>query len=142
MLRLLTFRFPLLFLGLFFCSTLIAQKNYFQQEVNYKINVSLDDKKNVLSGTIDMDYHNNAPEPLSMLYILLQPNAYKSKNSAFAKQALRNGSTRFYFADASEMGSLANLNFEIEGKKVEVEIDRANPDIAKVKLNADRKSVV
>ena len=83
-----------------------------------------------------MDYHNNAPDALDVLYILLQPNAYKSKNSAFAKQSLRNGSTRFYFADQSEMGSLTNLNFEIDGKKVEVEIDKANPDIAKVKLSA------
>lgn len=134
--RTFAYRFGFLFLSLFFCSKMFAQKKYFQQEVNYKINVSLDDKKNLLSGTIDMDYHNNAPEPLDMLYILLQPNAYKSKNSAFAKQTLRNGSTRFYFAESSEMGNLSNLNFEIDGKKVEVDIDKTNPDIAKVKLNA------
>jgi hypothetical protein len=124
----------LLFVFLFSIKT-AAQKAYFQQEVNYQIAVSLDDKKHTLTGNIEMDYHNNAPDALTMLYILLQPNAYKSKNSAFAKQALRNGSTRFYFADQSEMGSLTNLNFEIDGKRVEVEIDKANPDIAKVKLN-------
>ncbi|MBL7815774.1 MAG: M1 family metallopeptidase [Saprospiraceae bacterium] len=116
-------------------SELIAQKAYFQQEVDYKIVVSLDDKKHILSGTIEMDYHNNAPAPLSILYVLLQPNAYKSKNSAFAKQELRNGSTRFYFAESAEMGNLSNLNFEVDGKKVEVEVDKSNPDIAKVKLN-------
>ena len=114
----------------------MAQKAYFQQEVNYQIAVSLDDKKHTLSGTIEMIYHNNAPESLDFIYILLQPNAYKSKNSAFAQQALRNGSTRFYFAESSEMGRLSDLNFEIEGKKVEVEVDKTNPDIAKVKLNA------
>jgi hypothetical protein len=128
--------FALLLFSFLFLGKNMAQKAYFQQEVNYKIAVSLDDKKHILTGTIEMDYHNNAPDPLSMLYVLLQPNAYKSKNSAFAKQSLRSGSTRFYFAESSEMGSLTNLNFEIDGKKVEVEIDKANPDIAKVKLNA------
>ncbi len=124
----------LLFVFLF-SGHLKAQKAYFQQEVNYQIAAALDDKKHILTGTIEMDYHNNAPEALDFIYILLQPNAYKSKNSAFAKQQLRNGSTRFYFAESSEMGSLTNLNFEIDGKKVEVEVDKTNPDIAKVKLN-------
>ena len=126
---------PLLFFFLMFLGKNVAQKAYFQQEVNYQIAVSLDDKKHALSGTIEMIYHNNAPESLDFIYILLQPNAYKSKNSAFAQQALRNGSTRFYFAEPSEMGRLSDLNFEVEGKKVEVEVDKANPDIAKVKLN-------
>ncbi len=126
----------LLFFFLLFLGKNVAQKAYFQQEVNYQIAVSLDDKKHTLSGTIEMLYHNNAPESLDFIYILLQPNAYKSKNSAFAQQTLRNGSTRFYFAEPSEMGRLSDLNFEIDGKKVEVEVDKANPDIAKVKLNA------
>ena len=119
-----------------FLGKLVAQKAYFQQEVNYQIAVSLDDKKHVLSGNIEMEYHNNAPDALDFIYILLQPNAYKSKNSAFAKQELRNGSTRFYFAESSEMGNLSNLNFEIDGKKVEVEVDKTNPDVAKVKLSS------
>lgn len=126
----------LLLLFFSFLGNLTAQKNYFQQEVNYQIAVSLDDKKHVLSGNIEMEYHNNAPDALDFIYILLQPNAYKSKNSAFAKQALRNGSTRFYFAESSEMGNLSSLNFEIDGKKVEVEIDKTNPDVAKVKLSS------
>ncbi len=127
---------PFLFFFLLFFGKTVAQTAYFQQEVNYQIAVSLDDKKHTLTGTIELEYHNNAPQALDFIYILLQPNAYKSKNSAFAQQSLRNGSTRFYFAEQSEMGNLSNLNFEIDGKKVEVEIDKANPDIAKVKLNA------
>ncbi len=126
---------PFLFFFLMCLGKNVAQTAYFQQEVNYQMAVSLDDKKHVLTGTIEMDYHNNAPQSLDFVYILLQPNAYKSKNSAFAKQSLRKGSTRFYFAEPSEMGNLSNLNFEIDGKKVEVEIEKGNPDIAKVKLN-------
>ena len=126
---------PFLFFFLMFLGKTVAQTAYFQQEVNYQIAVSLDDKKHVLTGTIEMAYHNNAPQALEFVYVLLQPNAYKSKNSAFAKQSLRNGSTRFYFAEPSQMGNLSNLNFEVEGKKVEVEVDKSNPDVAKVKLN-------
>ena len=109
-------------------------KPYFQQKVDYKIAVSLDDKKHTLTGKADISYQNNAPEPLSKITFLLQPNAYKSKLSAFAKQQLRNGSTRFYFAEPSEMGGLSGLDFRLDGKKLEVDIDATNADIAVVTL--------
>ena len=60
----------LLFFFSFFAQ-LSAQSAYFQQEVNYQIAVSLDDKKHILTGTIEMAYHNNAPDALDFLYILL-----------------------------------------------------------------------
>jgi hypothetical protein len=121
---------------LFFSLKLTAQKPYFQQQVNYKIVASLDDKKHILTGTIEIDYQNNAPDPLSMLYILLPANAYKSKTSAFAKQTLRRGSTDFYFAESAAMGGFSNLNFEADGRKVELEFEPKNTDVAKVKLPA------
>jgi Peptidase family M1 domain len=122
-------------MSFFFLNTVFSQeKPYFQQEVNYNITAKLDDQKHILTGNIDMAYTNNAPEPLSMLYILLQPNAYKNKNTAFAKQQMRNGLSRFYFAESSDMGSIGQLDFQVDGQKVEVEIDRQNPDIAKIKL--------
>ena len=124
----------LLFISLFLIQKTNAQKAYFQQEANYKINATLDDKKHQLNADIELDYKNNSPEPLSFIYFLLPANAYSSQRSAFAKQELERGKTRFYFADTKEMGSFSNLNIQVDGKRVEVEIDRNNPDVAKVKL--------
>jgi hypothetical protein len=118
----------------FLTQTANAQKPYFQQEANYKINATLDDKKHLLNADIELTYKNNSSDPLSILYLLLPANAYSSQRSAFAKQELAKGKTRFYFADTKEMGNFSNLNIQVEGKRVEVEIDRNNPDVAKVKL--------
>lgn len=111
-----------------------AQKAYFQQEANYKITATLNDKKHELAATLELDYKNNSDGPLSILYLLLPANAYGSQRSAFAKQQLEKGKTRFYFADPKDMGNFSDLNIQVDGKRVEVEIDRNNPDVAKVKL--------
>jgi Peptidase family M1 domain len=124
----------LLLISLFLINKTNAQKAYFQQEANYKIAATLDDKKHQLNATVELDYKNNSDGPLSIIYLLLPANAYSSQRSAFAKQELEKGKTRFYFADSKEMGSFSNLNIQVDGKRVEVEIDRNNPDVAKVKL--------
>src|SRR4051794_26172695 len=79
-------------------------QNYFQQEVNYKIEVSLNDSKHELSGTEQLEYINNSPDQLSYIYFHLWPNAYKNNKTAFAKQSVLNNSRKFYFAKDSERG--------------------------------------
>jgi hypothetical protein len=124
----------LLIAALFLIQNATAQKAYFQQEANYKITASLNDKKHILTADFELNYKNNSDGPLSILYLLLPANAYSSQRSAFAKQQLDKGDTRFYFAESKEMGNFSNLNIQVDGKRVEVDIDRNNPDVAKVKL--------
>jgi hypothetical protein len=124
----------LLIISLFLIEKTIAQKAYFQQEANYKIKAILDDKKHQLNADIELDYKNNSNDSLLILYLLLPANAYSSQRSAYAKQEIEKGKTRFYFADTKEMGSFSNLNIQVDGKRVEVEIDKNNPDVAKIKL--------
>ena len=69
------------------------QKAYFQQEANYKITASLDDKKHILTADLELTYKNNSEDPLSILYLLLPANAYGSQRSFFAKQELNKGKT-------------------------------------------------
>jgi len=124
--------FSLLFL---FTSLGIGQTNYFQQEVNYKIEVTLDDQNHELIGNIEMTYINNAPESLKEIYIHLWPNAYLNRKTAFAKQKIRQGDTEFYFSDKRQRGGFSNLNFTVDGKNLEIEYDPKNPDIGLLKLN-------
>ena len=124
---------PVVFL-LFWANLIQAQKAYFQQQTNYNISVSLDDEKHVLTGNATIDYTNNSPDNLTFIYFHLWYNAFSNKKSAYAKQELRNGKTAFYFAENDELGSMTDLDFKANGKKCEVEIDKANSDIAKVIL--------
>lgn len=97
-----------------------------QQKVDYNINVSLDDKKNELSGDVRIIYQNNSPNILNEIFIHAWPNAYSSDESAFAKQKFEDGSLRFYHSETSQRGNMRDLNFRVDGTLVDwqwLEID-------------------
>ncbi len=110
-------------------------RNYWQQEVNYTIQVKLDDVKNYLRATESINYINHSPDTLKYIWFHLWPNAYKNNNTAFAKQKIENGSVDFYFSKEEDRGFIDSLNFEINGERLKLEYDSANIDIAKVWLN-------
>lgn len=117
-----------------------AQQDYFQQEVNYTIEVTLDDENHTLQGTIEMEYTNNSPDELNEIWLHLWANAFKSRKSAFAKQKVRTGSTSFYFAKESLRGNFSNLDFRVDAKPTAWDYDPENPDIALMKLNEPLKA--
>ena len=51
---------------------------YWQQEVNYDIDISLDDKTQRLSGNETIDYQNNSPDTLRYIWLQLDQNRMKS----------------------------------------------------------------
>ncbi len=112
-------------------TTALAQpSDYFQQRVDYRIVVTLNDGTHTLTGRIEMDYYNNAPTALDTIYMHLWPNAYSRRNTAFAKQQLQNGDDRFYFAPDSALGGLADLAFTVDDAPVVWQQMPENPDIA------------
>jgi hypothetical protein len=66
-------------------------QQYWQQEVNYTISVTLNDVDHTLTGYEEFVYTNNSPDVLTEMYIHLWPNAYRDGNSALGKQLYRNG---------------------------------------------------
>ena len=88
-----------------------AQGEYFQQDLAYDIDVRLDDRRHELHGNLRLTYTNNSPDTLGRIYYHLWPNAYAGKNSAYAQQKLRNGSTRFHFSDPADGGAIDSLNW-------------------------------
>lgn len=112
------------------------RKEYFQQEVNYSIDVTLDDVNHTLKGFERIEYINNSPDELTHLYFHLWPNAYRNRNTALAKQLLENGETDFYFSDpANNYGYIDSLHFVIDGDTVKWEYDSLHCDIAFITLN-------
>ena len=64
-----TFFSTLFFTILFF--TVNGQAPYFQQTVNNKIEITLDDKTHNLIGTIQIKYTNNSPDELTIIYLII-----------------------------------------------------------------------
>lgn len=124
---------------LFALSAIAQDKPYFQQEVNYTINVKLDDVKHELTGDEKIVYINNSPDELSFIYFHLWPNAYKNNKTALAKQLLSNGETKFHYADEGDKGYIDQLDFKVDGKPVNLEYDPEHIDIAKIILNTPLK---
>lgn len=59
---------------------------YYQQQADYKINVELDDKKSILSGSETVTYYNNSPDTLEYLWVQLDQNqAAKTSQTPLAE---------------------------------------------------------
>jgi hypothetical protein len=113
----------------------LAQQNYFQQEVNYKIHCSLNDNNHTLSANIQIDYINRSKDTLTYIYIHLWPNGYKDKNTALCQQELNQGNSALYFAEEKDRGYIDSLNFMVNAKPAQIEFDGINNDFCKLVLN-------
>lgn len=112
----------------------LAQSASWQQQVNYSIDVTLDDRQHTLSGREELVYTNNSPDVLPYLWFHLWPNAYRDNNTAFARQQLRNGSRKFQFARPEQRGFIDGLDFQVNGQPARLEYDASSPDMAKLIL--------
>ena len=112
-----------------------GQQQYWQQQVNYKINVALEDQLHVLNGYIDIEYINNSPYALDSLIFHLWPNAFSSDSTAFAEQKLLLGSNQFYYSDPEARGSISGLGFTAANKNLNWNHFNGQSDIAVIYLN-------
>lgn len=110
------------------------QAAYWQQQVNYTIDVTLNDKDNTLNGFVKMAYTNNSPDTLHFIWLHLWPNAYKNDRTAFTDQSLENGSTKFYFSDNDERGYINRLDLKVNGATAKTEDHPQHQDIMKLLL--------
>ena len=120
---------------LFLPFTMFAQQCYWQQQVDYKIEVELDDEDHVLEGFITMQYKNNSPNTLNYIYIHLWPNAYRNHESALADQLLENGDPSFRFSKLSQRGFIDKLSFKLNAEACVWKYDSNSIEIAKLELN-------
>jgi hypothetical protein len=122
-----------------FSSEIIAQP-YFQQEVNYNMQVRLDDVKHELFADVIIEYKNNSPQTLDVIYMHLWPNAYKDNTTALVKQQVENGDKKLYYAKDEERGFIDLLDFKVNTKPVKWELLKDSIDICKITLNEPLKS--
>jgi hypothetical protein len=109
-------------------------QDYFQQQVNYKIKVSLDDSVHSLSAFEEIEYINNSPDELSFIWFHLWPNGYSNSETALAKQ-MTYSAKYGWFENEKTRGFIDSLDFKVDGERVKWEYDKKNIDICKLILN-------
>jgi hypothetical protein len=118
----------------------LSAQAYFQQEVNYTIAVTLNDVKHELQATEKIEYINNSPATLSVIYMHLWPNAYKDNSTSLAKQMLENGETMLYYSSKEERGYIDQLDFKVNDQPVKWEFLKDSIDICRIYLNEPLQS--
>lgn len=108
---------------------------YFQQEVNYKIDVTLNDKTHSLSAYEEFEYINNSAQELDYLLIHLWPNAYKNAKTAMSQQKFKQGDFFMLWAKPTAKGFIDSLDFKIDGLPAKWEYLKDFEDIAILYLN-------
>lgn len=63
-------------------------QNYYQQQVDYEMNLVLNEEENILNGEEVITYHNNSPDVLEYFWLQLDQNTRK-KEAPFQKNAQR-----------------------------------------------------
>jgi len=131
---------------LFFISLMIpgsflkaSSQEYFQQKVNYKIQVRLDDKRHELNAFEKVEYINNSPDTLQLLFFHLWPNAYSGNNTALAKQLISLKGKQKLFNDQELKGAIDSLDFKIDDQQVQWNLLPGQPDICQIILNTPIK---
>lgn len=124
-----------------FCLFLIAifiggrsWSQYWQQEVNYRIDVSLNDTAHTLSGFEKIEYINHSPDTLYFIWFHIWPNAYKNDRTSFSDQMLENGNTKFYFSNKEDKGYINQLDLKVDGVTAVTEDHPQHIDIIKLIL--------
>ena len=109
------------FIFLFISITTFSQNKYWQQQVNFKINVQLNDIEHSLTGFEEITYFNNSNDTLHFIWFHIWPNAYKNETTAFSEQLLKNGRKDFYFSTESEKGFINSLDFRVNNENLKTE---------------------
>ncbi len=75
---------------------------YWQQKVDYKIDVALDEATKSLNGVEKIKYKNNSPDSLNYLWLLLDQNIYKQNSIAQLSQT-SGDDEKISFAEAKRL---------------------------------------
>ncbi|SRR5579871_2796421 len=68
-----------------------AGPKYWQNSADYKINATLDDANNTITGSVMISYKNNSPEKLPFVWLQLDQNIYKEDSRSVAATAITGG---------------------------------------------------
>ncbi|MEP7374559.1 MAG: M1 family metallopeptidase [Chitinophagaceae bacterium] len=87
--------------------------DYWQNKADYKIDATLDDSSHSITGTVEISYINNSPQPLSFVWLQLDQDIYKSTS----RGTLSNADERFKADKGFDGGYvISSVNIIQDGK--------------------------
>ena len=113
-----------------------AQQNYWQQQLQYNITATLNDKEKSITGFETIVYKNNSPATLDYIWFHLWANAYKNDATALIQQ-IKADKDRSKKMENFGAGSVEGLSFKINNEPAQIAA-HSNPqyiDIIKLVLN-------
>ena len=111
-----------------------AQDPYWQQELRYTIDATLNDKENSITAKETIVYKNNAPAALGFIWFHLWPNAYKDESTALFQQ-IKNDESRSKKLKDPKYGYIDQLAFTVNGVAAKTEAHPTHTDIIKLLLD-------
>jgi hypothetical protein len=109
---------------------------YWQQELHYTLQVSLDDRDHSLKGVETLDYVNHSPDTLSFIWFHLWPNAYKDNSTALFRQLATLEDRKEKLKKVRENGYISGLAFTVDGQPAATQPHPQYNDIVKLLLPA------
>ena len=91
--------------------------NYWKQDVQYEIDVTLDPDDHSLTAHQHLVYTNNSPDALTYVWFHLYPNAYRDNNSLLAKDAMATGSADLALVKTKDRGFMETRSVRVNGKE-------------------------
>lgn len=110
---------PMLFILCSLITAALPAADYWQQDLAYRIKVTLDADAHTLTGVEQLTYTNHSPDSLSFLWLHTYPNAYRDDNSVYAREKRAAGSTRFHFSKKDERGFMEIRSLTLNGQELE-----------------------
>ncbi|NHE59848.1 M1 family metallopeptidase [Cyclobacterium plantarum] len=125
---------------------------YWQNEADYQIEVTLDENEHTLMGQIEITYTNNSPQSLPFIWLHLEQNRFKSDSRGTLTTPIqgnrysgdRDGgySIAQVSAKLDKRGSKTSTKYLINDTRMQVFFDEplvANGGVAKVSMNFEFK---
>ena len=107
---------------------------YWQNRADYKIDVSLDDKTELITGVETITYLNNSPNDLSFLWLQLDQNVYKKHSKGLDSKLFLANATESKFEGGftiefvtlmSAKGTVKEARFAIQDTRMRIELDES-----------------
>jgi hypothetical protein len=105
-------------------------EGYWQQDVHYQINATINDQEESVAGVEKLTYYNNSPDTLYEVFFHLYQNAFTP--NSYAHKLRESGKIKTTFGEHEAKGEGTHLEyFKLNGKEVKYSLDNT---ILKIEL--------
>lgn len=95
---------------------------YWQQDVAYKIDATIDETTHIISATEALEYVNNSPDTLTFVYFHLFQNAFMKGSHLHDLEKAVKFNVRLGRYEAAGLGTVVE-NLKVDGSEVKTELD-------------------